>query len=163
MVRARVSSKNRSLGQSRFVPNYAPEIPLVHPCRVRRVACTIEGPPLERLRNTKRRSRAHPDDAIVTPVNVVVSGVARVARNVREVVEAVPGGRSRHRRSAPSYSPFIEADASAGAAELRAQMHEHGHLLFGALLPVATVLEARAEVLELCREVGWIDPAAAPP
>jgi hypothetical protein len=40
-------------------------------------------------------------------------------------------------------------------------MDRHGHLFIRSLLPVASVVEARVEAIELCREVGWIDPAAA--
>ena len=36
-------------------------------------------------------------------------------------------------------------------------MSEHGHLFFRGLLPASSVLDARAEALKLCRDVGWID------
>jgi ectoine hydroxylase-related dioxygenase (phytanoyl-CoA dioxygenase family) len=94
-------------------------------------------------------------------VNGLGSSVSRFARSLREAVGAVPDARSARAQSAPS-APFVAADASADAGELRARMDQHGHLLFRGLLPVASVLEARAEALDLCREAGWIDPAAAP-
>lgn len=58
---------------------------------------------------------------------------------------------------ADNYEPFIESDARADAAELRAQMEQSGYLFFRALVPSEVVLEVRRVALELCRESGWID------
>jgi ectoine hydroxylase-related dioxygenase (phytanoyl-CoA dioxygenase family) len=58
------------------------------------------------------------------------------------------------------YAPFIESDANADAGTLRAVMDEHGYLFFRGLVPAAQVLATRREVLQLCAEAGWLDPAA---
>jgi hypothetical protein len=55
------------------------------------------------------------------------------------------------------YEPFVVGDPAGDAADLRATIGEHGHLFFRGLLPAETVLEARAETLEICRQVGWVD------
>jgi len=53
--------------------------------------------------------------------------------------------------------PFIESDADAPAAELRARMAEQGYLFFRGLVPVAPILELRHDVLEVCARHGWVD------
>jgi ectoine hydroxylase-related dioxygenase (phytanoyl-CoA dioxygenase family) len=58
-----------------------------------------------------------------------------------------------------TYAPFIESDARAGAAELRAVMEEHGYLFFRGLVPADEVLRVRRDVLELCAEAGWLNPS----
>jgi hypothetical protein len=57
--------------------------------------------------------------------------------------------------------PFVAADASAGSAELQAEMARHGHLFFRGLLPPEAVLDARAEGLALCRDAEWIAAGAS--
>ena len=57
------------------------------------------------------------------------------------------------------YLPFVEADASADAAELQAQMEEIGYLFFRNLLPDEAILPVRRHILELCEEAGWLDPS----
>lgn len=57
------------------------------------------------------------------------------------------------------HTSFIESDAGATAAELRARMDEQGYLLFRGLIPAGAVLETRRAVLEHCREAGWLDPS----
>jgi ectoine hydroxylase-related dioxygenase (phytanoyl-CoA dioxygenase family) len=54
--------------------------------------------------------------------------------------------------------PFIEADATAEAGVLRAQMQENGYLFFRGLIPTEDVLCVRRTVLEFCAEAGWLDP-----
>ena len=56
-----------------------------------------------------------------------------------------------------TYTPFVESDATAPAAELRAAMDERGYLFFRDLVPVEPVLAVRRDVLELCAEAGWVD------
>src|SRR5690348_9578790 len=55
--------------------------------------------------------------------------------------------------------PFVESDPDAGAARLRATMAEQGYLFFRRLVPADAVMAVRRDVLELCLEAGWIDPA----
>jgi len=57
----------------------------------------------------------------------------------------------------PAYTPFIESDANADAAELRGRMEEKGYLFFRGLIPEEPILKLRREILELCREAGWLD------
>ncbi len=56
-----------------------------------------------------------------------------------------------------NYLPFIESDAAASAAELRAQIDETGYLFFRALVPAVEVLRVRRDVLDLCDEADWLD------
>ena len=58
-----------------------------------------------------------------------------------------------------TYRPFQESDPRAGADELRSIMDQQSYLFFRGLLPVADVLQVRRDVLELCAEAGWLDPA----
>jgi hypothetical protein len=96
-------------------------------------------------------------------VNADVAGVARLKHKVRAAVDAFTGPRTRTpARTDAAHLPFVAGDALADASELRAQMARHGHLFFRGLLPPESVLEARAEALALCREAGWVDPAAGP-
>lgn len=53
-------------------------------------------------------------------------------------------------------APFIEADANAPTAELRALMDESGYLFFRGLVPGDAVLAVRREVLGLCAQAGWL-------
>jgi ectoine hydroxylase-related dioxygenase (phytanoyl-CoA dioxygenase family) len=100
---------------------------------------------------------------MVQRVNPDVTGVARFKHKVRATVDAISGARTRGAPSStPSHEPFVAAEASADAAELRTQMAEHGHLFFRGLIPQDSVLDARAEALALCRDAGWIDPEAGP-
>ena len=55
------------------------------------------------------------------------------------------------------YTPFVESDPAVGAAELRASMDERSYLFFRALVPADEVLAVRRDILELCREAGWLD------
>lgn len=56
------------------------------------------------------------------------------------------------------YTPFIESDANADAATLRARMEADGYLFFRGLVPADEVLAVRRDVLEFCRDAGWLDP-----
>jgi ectoine hydroxylase-related dioxygenase (phytanoyl-CoA dioxygenase family) len=56
-----------------------------------------------------------------------------------------------------TYVPFIESDANAAGAELRATMEEQGYLFFRGLVPADEVLRVRRDVLTLCAEAGWLD------
>ncbi len=58
------------------------------------------------------------------------------------------------------YTPFIESDANADDAVLRARMQEDGYLFFRGLAPADEVLAVRRDVLEFCREAGWLDPGS---
>ncbi|MDQ3812525.1 MAG: phytanoyl-CoA dioxygenase family protein, partial [Armatimonadota bacterium] len=55
------------------------------------------------------------------------------------------------------YQPFVESHPSASVEELRASMNEQGYLFFRSLVPADEVLAVRRDVLELCREAGWLD------
>ena len=55
--------------------------------------------------------------------------------------------------------PFVESDANAGAAQLRAMMAEQGYLFFRRLMPADDVLAVRRNVLEQCAAAGWLDPS----
>jgi len=57
------------------------------------------------------------------------------------------------------YTPFVESDPNAGAAELRAIMDQQGYLFFRALVPAEDVLAVRRDVLEVCAAGGWLDPS----
>lgn len=56
-------------------------------------------------------------------------------------------------------TPFVESDSNAPAEELRAAMEERGYLFFHGLVPADEVLAVRRDVLDLCAEAGWLDPA----
>jgi ectoine hydroxylase-related dioxygenase (phytanoyl-CoA dioxygenase family) len=58
-----------------------------------------------------------------------------------------------------SYIPFIEADVTKSAEELRTQMAEYGYLFFRALIPAEEVLRVRRAALEVLSAAGWLDPA----
>ena len=57
-----------------------------------------------------------------------------------------------------TYAPFIESNSTENAEVLRARLDENGYLFFRDLVPQETVLELRREILELCREAGWLHP-----
>jgi hypothetical protein len=57
------------------------------------------------------------------------------------------------------YLPFVESDAKAGTEALRAEMDERGYLFFRGIVPADEVLAVRRDVLTLCAEAGWLDPA----
>lgn len=57
------------------------------------------------------------------------------------------------------YKPFVETDPSASPEALRAEMVERGYLFFRGLVPAEDVNEVRRDILTLCREAGWLDPA----
>ncbi len=59
-----------------------------------------------------------------------------------------------------SYTPFIESDAAADAEIWQATIAEQGYLFFRDLVPQDEVLAVRADVLELCREAGWLSADA---
>lgn len=61
--------------------------------------------------------------------------------------------------AADTCMPFVESDARASAAALRATMDTQGYLFFRALLPVDDVLAVRHAVLEQCGQAGWLDPS----
>ena len=52
---------------------------------------------------------------------------------------------------------FIESDANASPQELQARMDEYGYLFFRNLVPADAILTVRRNMLELCREAGWLD------
>ena len=56
-------------------------------------------------------------------------------------------------------TPFVESDPRAGTNELRANMDKFSYLFFRGLVPAETVLRVRREILELCRDAGWLDPS----
>lgn len=53
--------------------------------------------------------------------------------------------------------PFVESDAGADPAELRAQMARNGYVFIRGAAPAAAILNVRRQMLELQREAGWID------
>lgn len=53
--------------------------------------------------------------------------------------------------------PFIESNAQADNAALRAEMAERGYLFFRGVVTADVVMNVRRQVLELQREAGWID------
>lgn len=55
--------------------------------------------------------------------------------------------------------PFVESDPEAEAEQLRAEMAERGYLFFRRLVPADVVMDVRRDMLELCREAGWLDPS----
>ncbi len=57
-----------------------------------------------------------------------------------------------------TYAPFIESTPSENDAVLRARMDENGYLFFRDLVPEESVLDVRRDVLQLCREAGWLHP-----
>jgi len=72
-------------------------------------------------------------------------------------VDARPVSSTANFPDDAQYAPFIEADANAPAATLRAQIELDGYLFFRAIVPAKEVLRARRDVLELCDEAGWLD------
>ena len=56
--------------------------------------------------------------------------------------------------------PFVESDPNAGGEQLRAIMAEQGYLFFRRLVPTEDVQAVRRDVLEQCRDAGWLDPAS---
>ncbi len=59
--------------------------------------------------------------------------------------------------AATTHQPFVESDPAAPAEDLRAIIEQQGYLFFRGLIPVEDVLVVRRDVLELCRDAGWID------
>ena len=58
-----------------------------------------------------------------------------------------------------SYAPFRDSSSLLHDPEkLRARMSEDGYLFMRAVAPKDEVLNARRDVLNLCKEAGWIDP-----
>ncbi len=57
-----------------------------------------------------------------------------------------------------SYAPFIESATNESDAVLGARLEENGYLFFRGLVPENEILPLRREVLELCREAGWLHP-----
>ena len=61
--------------------------------------------------------------------------------------------------AAVGYTPFQDSnDIRSDSEALRARMKEDGYLFFRGLVPPEPVLQVRRETLELCQEVGWMDP-----
>ena len=58
-----------------------------------------------------------------------------------------------------NYTPFVESRLDEGAEALRARMNEDGYLFFRGIVPAEAVLAVRRDVLNVCREAGWLDPA----
>jgi hypothetical protein len=61
--------------------------------------------------------------------------------------------------TATAYQPFVESDPNASAEELRAIMDRQSYLFFRGIVPAVDVEAVRRDVLELCREAGWLDPS----
>lgn len=55
-------------------------------------------------------------------------------------------------------APFFESQADESDTTLRARLDESGYLFFRGLVPQNDVLQVRRDVLELCLELGWLDP-----
>lgn len=56
---------------------------------------------------------------------------------------------------------FIVSSGALGDTDLlRGRLEGHGYLFMQQLVPKETVLEVRRDILELCRDAGWLDPAA---
>lgn len=61
----------------------------------------------------------------------------------------------------PNEKPFVVANSLRDdPIALRAQLEEHGYLFFAGLVDADVLLQARLEVLRLCRDAGWLDPAS---
>jgi len=61
--------------------------------------------------------------------------------------------------TATNLHPFIVSDTNATPQELQARMDEYGYLFFRNLVPGDAILNVRRQILELCAEAGWLDPA----
>jgi hypothetical protein len=57
------------------------------------------------------------------------------------------------------YAPFAESRVEDGADALRAAMDARGYLFFRALVPAEDILAVRRDILNLCAEADWLDPA----
>lgn len=57
------------------------------------------------------------------------------------------------------YAPFAESRIEDGAEALRASIAARGYLFFRGLVPVDDIQAVRQDVLALCAEAGWLDPA----
>ena len=53
----------------------------------------------------------------------------------------------------------MESDLRAAAEGLHVQMNERGYLFFRGIVPVEEVMAVRRDVLEQCRQAGWLDPS----
>lgn len=59
-----------------------------------------------------------------------------------------------------SYAPFRDSSSLLDDAEkLRTRMTEDGYLFMRGVAPKEDVLGARRDILNLCKDAGWIDPA----
>jgi len=55
------------------------------------------------------------------------------------------------------YENFVEANQWLGQPEiLREKLQENGYLFFRQIVPRDVVLQARHDILEVCREAGWV-------
>ena len=55
------------------------------------------------------------------------------------------------------YLPFVEAaEVLPQPEKLRALLEKHGYLLIRGVVPVEVVLRARHDILEVCRDAGWV-------
>jgi hypothetical protein len=59
-----------------------------------------------------------------------------------------------------SYTPFRDSSSLLNDPEkLRTRMSEDGYLFMRGVAPKEDVLAARRDVLNLCKDAGWIDPS----
>jgi len=58
-----------------------------------------------------------------------------------------------------NYEPFIETTGLLNQPErLKAMLAEHSYLFLRQIMPIETIMEARRDVLQLCRDAGWVRP-----
>ena len=57
-------------------------------------------------------------------------------------------------------SLMVASNALGDTDALRGMLDKHGYLYFQGLVPKETVLEVRKDILELCRDAGWLEPDA---
>lgn len=62
----------------------------------------------------------------------------------------------------PDYAPFTESRLDEGAEALRARMKQEGYLFLRGIVSADEVQAVRGDVLALCAEAGWLDPARDP-
>ena len=56
-----------------------------------------------------------------------------------------------------SYLPFVESDPNMEGPAMRAEMAERGYMFFRRAVPEDVIMNVRRQILELQREVGWLD------
>lgn len=59
--------------------------------------------------------------------------------------------------SEKSMREFIESNPQAAPDELRERMGKYGYLFFRSIVPADAILTVRRDILQLCREAGWLD------